>query len=52
MFQAKETTNQFKILTVREVGANLTNDYNGHLVSWEAGSVCGQMIKKCIPYES
>ena len=28
---------------------NLTNGYNGHLPSREAGSVGGQMVKKMIP---
>ena len=27
---------------------NLTNGYNGHLTSREAGSVGGQMVKKMI----
>ena len=35
--------------TPREVGVNLTNGYNGHLTSREAGSVGGQMVKKMIP---
>ena len=34
--------------TPREVGVNLTNGYNGHLTSREAGSVGGQMVKKMI----
>ena len=28
------------------MGVNLTNGYNGHLTSREAGSVGGQMVKK------
>ena len=28
---------------------NLTNGYNGHLTSREAGSVGGQMVKKMTP---
>ena len=32
-----------------EVGVNLTNGYNGHLTSREAGSVGGQMVKKMCP---
>ncbi len=28
---------------------NLTNGYNGHLTSREAGSVGGQMVKKMCP---
>jgi hypothetical protein len=30
----------------QEVGVNLTNGYNGHLTSREAGSVGGQMVKQ------
>jgi hypothetical protein len=33
----------------QEVGVNLTNGYNGHLTSREAGSVGGQMVKKMTP---
>ena len=31
------------------MGVNLTNGYNGHLTSREAGSVGGQMVKKICP---
>ena len=31
------------------MGVNLTNGYNGHLTSREAGSVGGQMVKKMTP---
>ncbi len=31
------------------MGVNLTNGYNGHLTSREAGSVGGQMVKKMCP---
>lgn len=31
---------------------NLTNGYNGHLTSREAGSVGGQMVKKMWPVRS
>ena len=31
---------------------NLTNGYNGHLTSREAGSVGGQMVKKMCPIRS
>ena len=44
--QAKEAMNQFKMQAAQEVGVNLTNGYNGHLTSREAGSVGGQMVKK------
>ena len=47
--QAKEAMNQFKMQAAQEVGVNLTNGYNGHLTSREAGSVGGQMVKKILP---
>jgi len=47
--QAKEAMNQFKMQAAQEVGVNLTNGYNGHLTSREAGSVGGQMVKKMCP---
>ena len=47
--QAKEAMNQFKMQAAQEVGVNLTNCYNGHLTSREAGSVGGQMVKKIYP---
>ena len=37
-----------KMQAASEVGVNLTNGYNGHLTSREAGSVGGQMVKKMI----
>jgi hypothetical protein len=47
--QAKEAMNQFKMQAAQEVGVNLTNGYNGHLTSREAGSVGGQMVKNMYP---
>ena len=47
--QAKEAMNRFKMQAASEVGVNLTNGYNGHLTSREAGSVGGQMVKKKCP---
>ena len=47
--QAKEAMNKFKMQAASEVGVNLTNGYNGHLTSREAGSVGGQMVKKVCP---
>ena len=47
--QAKEAMNQFKMQAAQEVGVNLTDGYNGHLTSREAGSVGGQMVKKMCP---
>ena len=47
--QAKEAMNKFKMQAASEVGVNLTDGYNGHLTSREAGSVGGQMVKKMCP---
>ena len=47
--QAREAMDQFKMQAAQEVGVNLTNGYNGHLTSREAGSVGGQMVKKICP---
>ncbi len=47
--QAREAMDKFKMQAASEVGVNLTNGYNGHLTSREAGSVGGQMVKKMMP---
>ena len=47
--QAKQAMEQFKMQAAQEVGVNLTNGYNGHLTSREAGSVGGQMVKNMKP---
>ena len=47
--QAREAMDKFKMQAASEVGVNLTNGYNGHLTSHEAGSVGGQMVKKMCP---
>ena len=47
--QAREAMDRFKVLISQEVGVNLTNGYNGHLTSREAGSVGGQVVKKVCP---
>ena len=47
--QAREAMDKFKMQAANEVGVNLTNGYNGHLTSREAGSVGGQMVKKVCP---
>ena len=44
--QAREAMDRFKMQAAQEVGVNLTNGYNGHLTSREAGSVGGQMVEK------
>ena len=50
--QAKQAMDQFKMQAAQEVGVNLTNGYNGHLTSREAGSVGGQMVKNNCPMRS
>ena len=50
--QAREAMDRFKMQAAQEVGVNLTNGYNGHLTSREAGSVGGQMVKKIWPIRS
>ncbi len=47
--QAREAMDKFKMQAASEVGVNLTNGYNGHLTSREAGSVGGQMVKNNSP---
>ena len=47
--QAREAMDRFKMQAASEVGVNLTNGYNGHLTSREAGSVGGQMVNNMIP---
>ena len=47
--QARNAMDQFKMQAAQEVGVNLTNGYNGHLTSREAGSVGGQMVKNICP---
>ena len=47
--QARNAMDQFKMQAAQEVGVNLTNGYNGHLTSREAGSVGGQMVKNVCP---
>ena len=47
--QAREAMDRIKMQAAQGVGVNLTNGYNGHLTSREAGSVGGQMVKKMLP---
>ena len=49
---AREAMNKFKMEAANEVGVNLKEGYNGELTSKQAGSVGGQMVRKCIPYDS
>ena len=46
--EAKAALDKFKMECASEVGVNLKNGYNGDLTSREAGSVGGQMVKKCV----
>ncbi|MBR2422055.1 MAG: alpha/beta-type small acid-soluble spore protein [Oscillospiraceae bacterium] len=46
---AREAMDKFKMQAAQEVGVNLTNGYNGHLTSREAGSVGCQMVKNVCP---
>ncbi len=46
--QTREATDRFKMQAAQEVGVNLTNGYNGHLTSREAGSVGAQLVKNMI----
>ncbi len=50
--QAREAMDRFKMQAAQEVGVNLTNGYNVHLTSREAGSVGGQMVKNKCPIRS
>lgn len=45
---AREALDKFKMEAASEVGVNLKQGYNGDLTSKQAGSVCGQMVKKMI----
>ena len=47
--EARQAMDNFKMQAAQEVGVNLTNGYNGHLTSREAGSVGGQMVKHVCP---
>ena len=46
---SREAMDRFKMQAASEVGVNLTNGYNGHLTSREAGSVGGPMVKNVCP---
>ncbi|MBE6960737.1 MAG: alpha/beta-type small acid-soluble spore protein [Ruminococcaceae bacterium] len=43
--EARQAMDNFKMQAAQEVGVNLTNGYNGHLTSREAGDLGGQMVK-------
>ncbi len=44
----KQAMEQFKMEAAREVGVDLSQNYNGDITSKQAGSVGGQMVKKMV----
>ena len=46
--EAKGALNRFKFEVANELGAPLTDGYNGNLTSKQNGSVGGYMVKKMI----
>ena len=48
--QAREAMDRFKMQAAQEVGVNLTNGYNGHLTSREAGSVGGVNVNEYLSH--
>ena len=45
---SKQAMEQFKMEAAREMGVDLSQNYNGDLTSKQAGSVGGQMVKKMV----
>lgn len=45
---SKQAMEQFKMEAAREMGVDLSKNYNGDLTSKQAGSVGGQMVKKMV----
>ena len=45
---AQDALDRFKMEVASEIGVNLKEGYNGDLISAEAGSVGGNMVKKMI----
>lgn len=46
--EVKGALNRFKMEVASELGAPLTDGYNGNLISAQNGSVGGYMVKKMI----
>ena len=46
--EARAALDQFKYEVASEIGVPLTKGYNGHLTSYQNGSVGGYMVKKMI----
>ena len=45
----KAAMEQFKMEAAREMGVDLSQNYNGDLTSKQAGSIGGQMVNMMIP---
>ena len=45
---AKDAMDRFKTEVASELGVNLKAGYNGDLTSKEAGSICGEMVRRMI----
>ena len=46
--EARAAMDKFKMEAASEVGVNLKEGYNGDLTSKEAGSICGEMVRRMI----
>ena len=46
--EAKDAMKRFKEEVASELGVPLKDGYNGDLTSKQAGSICGEMVKKMI----
>ena len=44
----KAAMEQFKMEAAREMGVDLSQNYNGDLTSKQAGSIGGQLVKKMV----
>ena len=44
----KAAMEQFKMEAAREMGVDLSQNYNGDLTSKQAGSIGGQMVKQMV----
>ncbi len=48
--ESKAAMDKFKTEVASSLNVNLTQGYNGHLTSREAGSIGGEMVKRMIAY--
>ena len=46
--EAKDAMKRFKEEVASELGVPLKDGYNGDLTSKQAGSICGELVKKMI----